>query len=153
MKPTTISALSFFESWKRVCETRKENLLAAWDRGSDYTSEIFDVRDEAVIVQMERELELKAYGNYYSLDAIFIDDGDRVHCAPTSQNWFQNIRVAFEHENYFRSGLFQEVSHLLITRADLRVLVTYPNNEDELEVELKKLAQIITASDLADSDP
>jgi hypothetical protein len=44
--------------------------------------------------------------------------------------WLKDIRIAFEHENNFNSGLYQEVSHLLITNCELRVLVTYPDNGD-----------------------
>ena len=40
--------------------------------------------------------------------------------------WFKEIKVAFEHENRYDKNLYQEVSHLLITRCDLRVLVSYP---------------------------
>jgi len=148
-----ITPEQFFSAWKRVCEIRKSRLLNEWTVFPNYTAEIFDV-DGAVIKAIAKELMLDVYGSYYSIDAIFIDEKtDRVHCAPKKQNWFQNIRVAFEHENSFRSGLFQEVSHLLITRADLRVLVSYPENEQDLNGELKTLARVISDSGLAESDP
>jgi len=150
---TKITPQEFFTAWKRVCETRKSRLLNEWTSRPNYTAEIFDV-DGVVIKGLAQELKLDVYGGYYSLDAIFInEETDRVHCAPKNQNWFQNVRIAFEHENIFRSGLFQEVSHLLITRADLRVLVTYPDNEEDLSTELAKLARIVSESDLAKSDP
>jgi len=150
---TIISPSSFFDAWKRVCGRRKRELLEAWPRAKPYTAQIFHV-DDAVIDGVAKELDLDVYSGYYSVDAIFIrkGKGDRVHCAPINQHWFHNIRIAFEHENSFRSGLFQEVSHLLVTRADLRVLVTYPENYN-LEAELKVLAQIIAESDLAGGDP
>jgi len=148
-----ITAQQFFEAWKKVCESRKPRLLKEWELCPNYTAEIFDA-DGAVIQGLAEELKLDAYQSYYSIDAIFVNKtNDRVHCAPKTQNWFQNIRIAFEHENIFRSGLFQEVSHLLITRANLRVLVSYPDNEGDLESELVKLAQIISDSDLAETDP
>ncbi len=43
--------------------------------------------------------------------------------------------MAFEHENNFRSGLYKEVSHLLIVNSDLKVLVTYPNEDTTNEME------------------
>jgi hypothetical protein len=148
-----ISARSFFEAWKRICERRKPKLLAAWTSCPNYTAEIFDVED-AVVRELADELKLTVYSNYYSLDAIFIQNqSDRVHCAPPTQNWFQNVRIAFEHENIFRSGLFRETSHLLIIRAELRVLVSYPEDESDLNAELTNLSTIISNSGLADADP
>ena len=61
--------------------------------------------------------------------------------------WIRRIRIAFEHENYFNSGLFQEVSHLLITDCDLRVLVSYPNKRDEFDSQLVYLHSIIAGTD------
>lgn len=153
MSNSRITPQDFFTAWKRVCEPRKPRLLNEWTSCPNFTAEIFDV-DEAVVEGLARELKLDVYGGYYSIDAVFINrEADRVHCAPPKQNWFQNIRIAFEHENIFRSGLYQEVSHLLITRADLRVLVSYPDNESDLSTELENLAVIISNSGLASSDP
>jgi hypothetical protein len=59
------------------------------------------------------------------------------------------LRVAFEHENNFKGGLYQEVSHLLITNCDLRVLVTYPNDgaaNPKTKKEMDYLHEIIRGS-------
>lgn len=45
------------------------------------------------------------------------------------------------------SGLFQEVSHLIITDCDLRVVVSYPGNANELTAELEYLHRVVTGSD------
>jgi len=146
-------AVNFFRIWKLICETKTSKLLALWDRRKEYTSEVFD-SDDAIVLQLEKHLQLKAQNNHYSIDTIFYDQIlDRVHCVPIEQAWVHDIRIAFEHEHVFQTGLFQEVSHLLITRADLRVLVSYPNNEDELRTELINLGKIISDSDLGKSDP
>jgi hypothetical protein len=47
------------------------------------------------------------------------------------QFWFRSLEVAFEHENSFNRDVYQEIAHLLILRARLSVLVTYPNTFDE----------------------
>jgi hypothetical protein len=158
MDPTTtmkfpdVSPARFFEVWKQVCGTQQGDLVAAWKCGNhDYTTQVLHANG-AVLAETAKKLELHVNSNYYSLDAIFTYERDKVTCAPETQNWFQNIRVAFEHENSVCSGLFKEVSHLLITRADLRVLVTYPDKEDFSD-ELKQLAEIIRNSDLAKTDP
>jgi hypothetical protein len=69
---------------------------------------------------------------------------------PVGTTWVRRIRIAFEHENDFYSGLFQEVSHLLITDCDLRVVVSYPDNRDDLDSELKYLHDIIAGRDRSD---
>lgn len=143
--------LSFFASWNRACSARKALLLNKWSHASLFTAEVFDA-ENALVEELADELGLHVYTGYYSIDAIFFKPEDRVHCAPPGQTWVQNVRIAFEHENFFNSGLFTEVSHLLITRADLRVLVSYPGNEAELTEELNNLARIISMSDVA-SDP
>lgn len=68
---------------------------------------------------------------------------------PVGTTWVRRIRIAFEHENDFGSGLFQEVSHLLITDCDLRVVVTYPDSRDRLDRELQYLHAIIAGTDRA----
>lgn len=154
MKPLQepICPSRFFACWKAVCDAKKQDLLAAWTSCPALTAQIFNVED-AIVVRLASELKLKSYCGYYSLDAIFFRDEDRVHCAPTGQTWVQNVRIAFEHENIFRSGLFTETSHLLITRADLRVLISYPDDQAQLEVELDNLSRVISQSDPAATDP
>jgi len=146
----TSSGSEFFDAWKRVCSHRKDTLLALWDRRPNYTSEIFYI-ENSVVAELASGFPLQAYCDYYSLDAIFFEKADRVHCCPLGQTWVQNVRVAFEHEHSFRSGLFKEVSHLCITRAELRVLVTYPEG-NPLEAELEALARIISEANLPESE-
>lgn len=152
---STPSAREFFEVWKRVCAGRTARLLEVWrSTGEVYTAEIFDA-ENAVVQELAAELRLQVHTGYYHLDAIFFKShGDRVHCAPQGETWVQNIRIAFEHENDFNSGLFTETSHLLNTRADLRVLVAYTEDPEETDLkrELKNLGQIIAESDLS-ADP
>ncbi len=152
-----ITPKAFFDAWVKVSEERKAVLLAKWVSYAQYTAEIFDGKDffvKAVAGKLDPEpRNLDVYCGYYSLDAVFFKEKDRVACAPEGQNWFQNIRIAFEHENDFNDALFQEVSHLMITRADLRVLVSYPGNEAELTKQLKCFAEIIGRANFAGADP
>lgn len=155
---SSIAALDpvhFFQAWKKVCDENTGTLLAKWESGGDYSAAIFGPPATSVVSGVGAELGLDCYFNYYSLDAVyFVRDADAVSIppAPPGSTWLKNIRIAFEHENYFRSGLFQEVSHLMITRADLRVLVTYPEAFDDEVVkrELGVLHRIIFESNLAD---
>lgn len=145
---SAISPNQFFRAWLSVCGRRVHELLANWD-AAKLTSLMLN-RSDDVATDVAHELGLKVYGNYYCLDAIFFDEGDLLQNRPAGETWVQNIRVAFEHENYFTSGLFKEVSHLLITRADLRVLVTYPEGND-VGPELERLATIVRNSNIGDA--
>lgn len=106
--------------------------------------------ENSIIKTIADRMQLKSCCEYYEIDAVlFKDPEDRVPDAPAGTTWIRRIRVAFEHENYFNSGLFQEVSHLLVTDCDLRVLVSYPNSKDELDQQLDYLCKVISGSDRA----
>ena len=144
---TPITAQEFFQHWKDVCKQRHEILFPAFSNSPVFTAHML-TEENSVIEAIAKRLNLTSYCGYYSIDAIlFKDPDDRVPEAPAGTTWIRRIRVAFEHENYFNSGLFQEVSHLLITDCDLRVLVSYPNSDDELERQLAYLGEIINGSD------
>lgn len=136
-----INSLTFFQAWFETVQNRKEHLLKIWRQNTEFTSHIKS-DDNSVILEVANKLNLLCYPyDYYSIDTILYKKEDLVPGLNEGQYWFRDIRVAFEHENYFNSGLYKEVSHLLITNCDLRVLVTYPN--DDGQEELKYLHGII----------
>jgi hypothetical protein len=144
---TTIQAQEFFKLWVDVCNQRRETLLRDFSNSPLLTAHVLAEKNSIIQAIAERR-GLMSYCGYYSIDAIlFNDPQDRVPNAPPGTTWIRRIRVAFEHENYFDSGLFQEVSHLLITDCDLRVLVSYPDSERELKQQLDYLHSIIKGSD------
>ena len=123
-----ITSKEFYSIWKDVVTINKETLLEKWRYFKDYTNEIIN-KDNCVVGAVANELGLSCYTrNYYSLDSVFYTKEDLVPHIKENTHWFREIQVAFEHENSFNKNLYQEVSHLLITRCQLRVLVTYPNN-------------------------
>lgn len=129
-----ISSLSFFNYWCKVTAVQKDALLKIYHINKEFTKSIFH-NDEAIVKGVAKLMSLNCYSNYYSLDAVFFKNDDRVPDTPINSNWFRNIQIAFEHENYFKRGLYQEVSHLLITNCLLRVLVTYPGTNEETELD------------------
>lgn len=157
LKESKVTPQAFFDAWVKVSQERKAVLLEKWVSYSQYTAEIFDGEGsfvKAVAHKLDPDpLKIDVYCEYYSLDAVFFAESDRVCCAPKGQNWFQNVRIAFEHENEFNDALFQEVSHLLITRADLRVLASYPGNDVELDEQRERFGEIIKGANFAGTDP
>lgn len=149
-KPVPITPERFFTAWCAECAHQKDNLLGSWERTPNYTNAIMrNCPPGSVIEGVATRLGREAYCEYYGLDAVLFQGDDRVYCAPAGETWLQNIDIAFEHENHFRSGVFQEASHLLVTRCNLRVLVTYPEAYDE-RPELECLKRVIGAAKLPD---
>lgn len=136
-----IKATDFYNSWIETVNNRKEHLLKIWQYPTKYTHYIKG-SENSVVDEIGKKLNLLTYEqDYYSIDTIFYKPEDLAPKIKPNTYWFRDIRIAFEHENRFNSGLYQEVSHLLITNCDLRVLVAYPENEpDDM---LKELHEII----------
>ncbi len=143
MKPITSSL--FYKTWLDVVNKRKEHLLAIWRIPTEFTPYIKSDED-SVLREIAEILGLKCFPyDYYSIDALLYLEQDLVPNIHAGSTWVRDIRVAFEHENYFNSGLYKEVAHLLITNCDLKVLVTYYPQGD-YETELDYLHSIIKGS-------
>lgn len=145
--PNKITSVNFYKAWCESVEDQQELLSKVWRENRIYTNQIFS--QEGILNAIAQKLELLYYSNYYYLDAVFYKPEDVIK---ENEFWFRDIRIAFEHENNFRSGLYKEVSHLLTTNADLKVLVSYPNGEindelDYLHSIISKTRQAKTISD------
>ena len=131
----TVSSKNFYGVWLDTVKHRKDEMLLNWQNNKVFTSYIKGSQN-SVLSEIAQAMNLKCYEkDYYSLDAIFYIDEDLTPRINENNYWFRQIKIAFEHENNFKGGLYQEVSHLLITNSDLKVLVTYPNENitDEFE--------------------
>jgi hypothetical protein len=143
-------AAEFFLLWSDACAQRHDVLYRDWPKARVFTSRILSDTD-SVIEMLRLRLDLECFCGYYSIDAILFDKGDLVPRSPAGTTWVRRIRIAFEHENHFNSGLFREISHLLITNCDLRVLVSYPDTHEQLASQLEYLGSIIAGTDFAAS--
>jgi hypothetical protein len=140
----------FFKNWCDVVQSRKEYLLKIWRDARIFTPYIRSDQN-SVLKEVADKLQLKCYPyDYYCIDGILYKEEDLVPDISPSTTWFRHIRVAFEHENYFKSGLYKEVSHLLITNCDIKVLVTYYPAGDYYP-ELEYLHRIIKGSGYSES--
>ena len=135
MNQNKITSQSFFNAWVGTVQKRKEHLLKIWRKPKEFTATVKG-STTTIMEEVANKLDLLCYHNdYYSLDTVLYKQEDLVPIRPKGSYWFRDIRVAFEHENFFNSGLFQEVAHLLITNCDLKVLVTYPDDDGQTELE------------------
>jgi hypothetical protein len=129
-----ISSKLFYGTWLDTVYKRKDELLKDWRNPKAYTHLIKGM-DGAIVDDLAQKLDLLCYEkDNYSLDVTFYDENDLTPGIAKGTYWFRQISIAFEHENFFNSGLFQEVSHLLILNTGLKVLVTYPNGETTAEM-------------------
>ena len=131
-----VTSKKFYTAWKTIVEERKREIVSLWNDDLKAYTNLVIGSDNSIVLNVAKLLGLHCYNSdYYSIDSIFYCDEDLVPGIQPDTWWFRDIRIAFENENNFDSGLFQEVSHLLITDCDLRVLVTYPNGRKEQEME------------------
>jgi hypothetical protein len=136
-----IKAIDFYNAWIETVTNRKDHLLSIWRNPKEFTYYIKG-SENSVVDEIGVKLGLLTYPqDYYSIDAVFYKPEDLIPNLKPNTYCLRDMRIAFEHENNFNSGLYQEVSHLLITNCDLKVLVAYPNYEtDDM---LKDLHEII----------
>ena len=147
-KTNNTLAEKFFEAWKAEANDWEDKLLEAWNSSRDYTRLV--INEHSVIKGTADRLNLCCYPyEYYSLDAVLYQKEHRV--PGTEGCWLRDISVAFEHENVYDRNLFQEVAHLLITRCNLRVLVTYSWVDSNGNNILDYLHNIIDGSNAADA--
>ncbi|MDV7138235.1 hypothetical protein R3X28_05075 [Maribacter sp. TH_r10] len=137
-----ISARDFYRLWIDTVTENKAELLGLWRNPTEFTYYIKG-SDNSIISQIGHKMDLKTYEqDYYSIDTVFYKQEDLVPHLAEGNFWFRDIRIAFEHENSFNNKLYQEVSHLLITNCDLRVLVAYPPSDTPIGT-LNSLHEII----------
>lgn len=133
------TSFDFLQAWVETVENNKCILLKDWRNPKTFTN-LIKSNDECILKQVADKLNLKCYPHdYYFLDSVLYDEDDLVPDIPENNYWFRQVKVAFEHENVFNSGLYKELSHLLLTNSDLKVLVTYPSHEVHEEQTLKEM--------------
>jgi hypothetical protein len=141
-----VTAVKFYNMWLEKAELLKDRIEENWGKRTEVTDLV--LRDENCLLGcVAAGLGLNSYSrsDYYSIDAVLYKDEDKVPDLPDNNYWLRAIRVAFEHENNFRNGLFQEVAHLLITNCEIRVLTTYPTGYEPADkAELDKMHKLIS---------
>lgn len=149
MNNNTYLAKKFASEWLNVFRSRESEINLVRRGSREYTKLIIS-SENSVVLDLAKRLELECFnGDYYYIDSVFYKKNDLI---PDISHgcYLKDIRIAFEHENDFNSGLFQEVSHLLQTKCNLKVLVSYPETLAQAESELDYLYSIIKSSENSD---
>lgn len=127
-----VLANEFVRFWKRSFKKHEEYLIQNWDNKTAFTSKILYDKEDSVIHSVSESLDLLYYSEcragYYGIDAVLYKDKFLVPKI-NHEKWLRKIEIAFEHENEFNAELFKEISRLLITKCELKVLVTYPKGK------------------------
>lgn len=113
--------------WLAITKDSHAEYCAAFRSNKTLTSYI-----RSTVFELADRLSLLVQPEYYSLDYAFYSREDLVpkNCCTWNKAdtiWLKRIRMAFEHENKLdgQAGGFQNLSHLLLTKADAKILVGY----------------------------
>jgi len=121
--------------WLEIIKDTSSEYCAAFRSNKTMTSYI-----RSTVFELADRLSLLVQPEYYSLDYAFYSKEDLVpkNCCTWNKAdtmWLKRIRVAFEHENKLdgKAGGYQEFSHLLLTKADAKVLVGYGESQESYD--------------------
>ena len=113
--------------WLSITKDSSSEYCAAFRSNKTMTSYI-----RCTVFELSDRLSLLVQPQYNSLDYAFYNNDDfipKTCCVGnrTDTMWLKHIRVAFVHDNKLdgKAGGFQNLSHLLLTKADAKVLVGY----------------------------
>jgi len=110
-------------------------LLSVWRKPEELASNV-NGGDGSIIKEIADNLHLLCYqSDYYWLHTVLYKAEDLLPDIAKGFYWLKDIRVAFEHQPDCRSGLYEQISHLLVMNCDLKVLVTYPNDDGPQQLE------------------
>ena len=110
-------------------------MLSLWRKPEELASMV-NGGDGSIIKEIADKLHLLCYqSDYYWLHTVLYKAEDLLPDIAKGFYWLKDIRVAFEHQPDCRSGLDKEISHLLLMNCDLKVLVTYPNDDGPQQLE------------------
>ncbi|SMP61072.1 hypothetical protein SAMN06298221_11295 [Sphaerochaeta associata] len=135
--------------WLEIIKDSYTEYCAAFRSNKTMTSYI-----RSTVFELADRLSLLVQPEYYSLDYAFYSREDLVpkNCCTWNKAdtiWLKRIRVAFEHENKLdgQAGGYQEFSHLLLTKADAKVLVGYGESQESYYPYALDYQKLMTNSD------
>ena len=141
-----ISASEFFKCWVINSGEIKNEIYSLWKTKKKELTKLILDPETGIINNVASYFNLKNYSygyGYYYVDSVFyMPDEDRVIFGNQDNTWLRKIRVAIEHENNFRY-LFTEYCRLIITKTELKVLISYPIKGDKWKNEINELKELL----------
>ena len=138
-----ISPQQFWSALVEVLHQYQGKVVAIWKSPTEYTRFI---RTD-IVPELSKRLELQVYPtDYYTLDAIYYEEADRVHF-PSQSTYAKWISIALEHENVLK-GSCVEMNKLQLFNTPLKVLITYARPGRESKEYLDKYTDIIRSADI-----
>ncbi|RJQ74158.1 MAG: hypothetical protein C4519_17180 [Desulfobacteraceae bacterium] len=131
-----------FEAAVKVLEQR----IIGTRLGSHDLTRLF-VGPEGVLELVAKRLELTPMAEYYKYDMVMFAEKDTEHFYE-QQTYAKVLNVVVEHELKWGMSV-EEMNKLTQVNAPLRVLITYPNSEEEQEVIIRKFEKILRYADWA----
>jgi len=135
--------------WLAITKDSHAEYCAAFRSNKTLTSYI-----RSTVFELADRLSLLVQPQYNSLDYAFYSNDDfipKTCCVGnrTDTMWLKHIRVAFEHENKLdgQAGGYQEFSHLLLTKADAKVLVGYGESQESYDPYALDYQKLMTNTD------
>lgn len=132
----SVSAELFLEKWAQYYDKKLATFESCWSNATEYTKEI-----ELLCKDIAKDLALELCPEYYSTDMIFCKEDDVIYFGNTYV--VTNPEIVFEHENE-PNKFIAEVSHHIILRSNLYVVVGYGNSGTKEY--LKKVIDLINKS-------
>jgi hypothetical protein len=135
--------------WLAITKDSYAEYCAAFRSNKTMTSYI-----RSTVFELADRLSLLVQPEYYSLDYAFYSREDLVpkNCCTWNKAdtiWLKRIRVAFVHDNKLEGKAkgSKQLSHLLQTKADAKVLVGYGDSTESYDQYARDYQKLMTNSD------
>lgn len=135
---------------RNLYEEQFEQYCSTFSSNTEFTLFI-----SMIVEKLAETLQLHVKHEYYSIDHVFYKDEDLVeHHANTwvispQSEWLKHFRIILEHENHLdgNSGGYQEFSHLMVTKADSKILIGCGNRFDDYDIYAKDYQSLMSSQD------
>ena len=135
---------------------KDETFNEAFKNNSQFTEFISELVDK-----IAKDMGLKHYREYYTLDHILYDKEDaipegllRFGTSSVHGTWLTHIHIAIEHENYLDAcGGYQELAKLMLFNADMKILMGYANNGDNYDAYARDYQLLFSKKSTSSSTP
>lgn len=142
-----ITPLQFKDYFKIVVEESERTISELWNKFPDYSRLMLGTYEKpGLLNEVAKKLNLQSTINYWSFDSIFYTELITEFFSD-DYLYVNYASVAIEHENVINYS-HNEISKLSLLNCPLKVLITYPKKETDIETYLTHYAKIIKLADV-----